>query len=210
MNLGNRKRWFLERRENVCDNINIQCPPNCVGVEIGVMHGEMSRCILSDCAVSHLYLIDPYIGNYTSRQERTDDNQKNMDRRHQKTRDYFLREHKDRTTFIRKKSEDATHDVPNELDFIYIDGNHAYEYVKKDLQLWTPKIKKGGLVMGDDWCKLFSQVIRAICDFAEKEDPFLPPFGSYSEKYTRVQVPAPGTGKALVNKNGQTWWGIKK
>ena len=31
-------------------------------------------------------------------------------------------------------------------DAVFIDGNHSYEYVKKDLENYLPKVKKGGIV----------------------------------------------------------------
>jgi hypothetical protein len=37
------------------------------------------------------------------------------------------------------------------LDWVYIDGNHLYDYVKKDIALSFRKTKKGGFVTGDDY-----------------------------------------------------------
>ena len=39
----------------------------------------------------------------------------------------------------------------NFFDFIYIDANHSYEMAKKDISLWYPKLKKGGLFAGHDY-----------------------------------------------------------
>lgn len=37
------------------------------------------------------------------------------------------------------------------IDFCFIDGDHAYESVKKDLELYWPKIKKDGIISGHDY-----------------------------------------------------------
>lgn len=39
----------------------------------------------------------------------------------------------------------------NYFDFVYIDGNHLYEFVKQDLELFYSKIKNGGFIVGDDY-----------------------------------------------------------
>ena len=36
------------------------------------------------------------------------------------------------------------------LDFIFIDGDHAYEGVKKDFEMYSPLVKKGGLIIFHD------------------------------------------------------------
>ncbi|MBI5684050.1 MAG: class I SAM-dependent methyltransferase [Verrucomicrobia bacterium] len=36
------------------------------------------------------------------------------------------------------------------LDFVFIDGNHGYSYVKQDILAWLPKIKPGGVICGHD------------------------------------------------------------
>ena len=37
-------------------------------------------------------------------------------------------------------------DIKGEFDAVFIDGNHSYEYVKKDLENYWPKVKPGGIV----------------------------------------------------------------
>lgn len=39
----------------------------------------------------------------------------------------------------------------NELDAVYIDANHSYEYVKKDIELWRVKVRPGGVISGHDY-----------------------------------------------------------
>jgi len=45
----------------------------------------------------------------------------------------------------------ADHVDDNSLDFIFIDGGHSYECVKLDIQKWTPKVRKGGWLLGHDY-----------------------------------------------------------
>lgn len=41
----------------------------------------------------------------------------------------------------------------NSLDFVFIDANHHYEFVKKDIEAWFPKVKTGGYIGGHDYRK---------------------------------------------------------
>lgn len=38
------------------------------------------------------------------------------------------------------------------VDFLMLDADHIYESVKKDILSWLPKIKKGGIISGHDYC----------------------------------------------------------
>lgn len=38
----------------------------------------------------------------------------------------------------------------SEIDFVFIDADHSYEAVKKDIEDWDPKVKIGGYVFGHD------------------------------------------------------------
>jgi hypothetical protein len=37
------------------------------------------------------------------------------------------------------------------FDMVYIDGDHHYESVIKDIKTWLPKVKKGGIIAGHDY-----------------------------------------------------------
>jgi predicted O-methyltransferase YrrM len=41
-------------------------------------------------------------------------------------------------------------EVPSELDMLLVDADHSYEMVKKDLGVYVPKIKAGGLLLLHD------------------------------------------------------------
>lgn len=41
--------------------------------------------------------------------------------------------------------------APKSLDLVFIDCQHEYEGVKKDIQAWLPKVKDGGIISGHDY-----------------------------------------------------------
>ena len=50
----------------------------------------------------------------------------------------------------------------NSIDFVFIDASHEYEDVKRDLELWLPKVKQGGALGGHDYDPIWSGVVRAV------------------------------------------------
>jgi len=59
-----------------------------------------------------------------------------------------------RAEFIRKFSMHAVRDFnDNELDFVYIDGNHEFQHVVNDICEWTKKVRPGGIVAGHDYIR---------------------------------------------------------
>ena len=53
---------------------------------------------------------------------------------------------------IKKYSMDAVKDFPDRsLDFVYIDANHDVRHVIEDIEEWSKKIKKGGIISGHDY-----------------------------------------------------------
>ena len=50
----------------------------------------------------------------------------------------------------------------NSLDFVLLDASHTYVDVKADILAWLPKVKKGALLIGDDYFSGFPGVIQAV------------------------------------------------
>lgn len=49
------------------------------------------------------------------------------------------------------------------IDFLFIDGDHSFEGVMKDIQAWLPKMKEGGIIAGDDFGNTnFPGVMNAV------------------------------------------------
>jgi hypothetical protein len=120
---------------------------NGIFVEIGTHDGGFANFILENSNDSILYCIDPYI-SYNE----YDDAINNItgDNTYINTYNNLKSRYGERVIFIRKFSEDAINDIPNQIDFLYIDGNHRYNYVMKDLELYYPKVKNDCYIIGDD------------------------------------------------------------
>lgn len=52
----------------------------------------------------------------------------------------------------------------NYFDFVYIDGDHSYKGAKSDLRNYYPKVKRGGVIAGHDYCcsyKEWKEILHA-------------------------------------------------
>ncbi len=134
------------------------------GVEIGVYEGENALEMLTNLNIQKLYLIDPWVNYPGYDQMQLGSIKANSglsvvyDRALSK-----LSAFKDKSEFVRQKSSDAAPQIP-EVDFVYIDGNHVYEYIKQDIALYYPKVK--GVLGGDNLeCRDVAQAVgEFICE----------------------------------------------
>jgi len=118
------------------------------GVEIGVLNGELSKNILENWD-GILYMVDVWrkLG-----EEYNDISNMDEPLNEIKSTITNIKGLEDRGVMIRATSKIASEMFNDEsLDFIYIDANHAYDFVKEDLNLWFPKLKKGGVFSGHDY-----------------------------------------------------------
>lgn len=113
-----------------------------IGVEVGVREGYNSRSILTQLNIEKLYLVDPfkpYMENGLLKQGCTIETAKNN-----------LKKFKDKIEFIQTTSKAASKLIPNDLDFVYIDGCHERKFVREDMKIWYNKLKIGGVLSGHD------------------------------------------------------------
>jgi predicted O-methyltransferase YrrM len=55
------------------------------------------------------------------------------------------------------------------LDFVFIDADHRYEMVARDIDAWLPKVKRGGIIAGHDFCNWPGfGVIQAVTERFER------------------------------------------
>ncbi len=133
-----------------------------VGAEVGVKLGENAVDMLTNMPnLSLLYLIDPYLPYVdwnTPYKYRIQVIQAQAKQN--------LQVFSDRVKWVPHKSEDSESEINHDLDFMYIDGNHDYEFVQKDIELAMHKVKSGGVIGGDDYNKThdFPGVIKAVDD----------------------------------------------
>lgn len=139
---------------------------NLVGAEIGVSRGEGSTYLLHNCKkVSCLYAIDAW--------KEYDDNcgdgffpQIALD--HMKSLTLInTKQFGDRIKLVEKDSVDAAKDFADEsLDFVFIDADHSYEGVLRDMEAYWSKVKPGGLFSGHDWWH--EPLQKGVFEFLEK------------------------------------------
>jgi predicted O-methyltransferase YrrM len=154
-----------------------------IGAEIGTWKGINAKIILKTINIEKLYLIDPYnplihdVGEKEARKR--------------------LKGYNDKLIWIKKLSNDAVNDVPNNLDFVYIDGDHSYKGVKQDLENYYPKIRKGGVLAGHD-INLGGHLIN------------IRPELKYTEGVAQAVMEFAAQKKLEIFIYGNDWWCIKR
>ena len=129
-------------------------PAHAVCAEIGVWKGRFSRQIVEQSSPETLYLIDPWAfqPDFSERMYggRVARNQDDMDAIYEGVKAMFA--DRDNVRFSRNYSNDAVAEFEDGyFDWVYIDGNHHYDYVLADLEIYFPKVQKNGFVAGDDY-----------------------------------------------------------
>ncbi len=141
------------------------------GAEIGVFTGQFAKQILERWRGHKLWLIDPW-RHESDYLDSFNGSDRLMERRYQCARRRLGR-YSRRIGWIRKRSEVAVRQFGySTLDFVYIDANHSYSHVKRDLTLWFRRVRTGGVVAGHDY---FNALADAALEpvFVDQADPAL-------------------------------------
>lgn len=165
-------------------------PLNSIGVEIGVWRGDSSEKFLN--RVKHLHLVDSwspiayqqnnehgsykdYLNRYKELVGSTDPNdyQKFYDNIHLSV----LRRFKDKpVTIHRMSSREFFNKFNDQVDWVYVDGDHSYNGVINDLTNSLKILKPGGKILGDDYASVpmkvgyKPEVKRAVDDFVKQHN----------------------------------------
>jgi hypothetical protein len=128
-------------------------------MEVGVHRGDFSARLLRDLRPRELHLVDPWrLQRSATYAEawyggRATGGAAEMDARCAGVRQRFAAEIASGVVRIHRcTSEVALAGFPDaHFDWIYIDGDHRFEAVARDLALAARKVRPGGAVAGDDY-----------------------------------------------------------
>lgn len=162
-------KTFINREAMILEYIK----PGAVVAEVGVYRAGFSRTIFDSCHPSMLYLIDAwepykaYEKDSLCHTNQTD----NMEA----SKNLFAKEMRAGTAEVIKGfSSMVAKGWPHCLDDLFLDSNHAEEFVLEDLIAWSAHIKPGGVIMCHDYTdrpaalEMGFGVIPAVKTFCEK------------------------------------------
>lgn len=136
-----------------------------IGVEIGVAEGNSSKDFIEN-GLEKLYSIDAWKtlnqkGDGGYEQEWHDKNYADAVKR--------LSVFGDRSVIIKGLSHEISKTFNDEsIGFLYLDGDHSLEGVRRDLESWYPKVMKGGVIAGHDYLMSHYGVNQAVHEFTNK------------------------------------------
>jgi len=131
-------------------------PENFTGAEVDVYDGKNSLSLLTHIPwLKKLYCIDRW-EEYEGYKNK--DNDFNCPDNYNVMEDAFkvfnknISFFKSKVEVLKMDSFEASKHIEDcSLDFVFIDGNHDYEYVKRDILAYLPKVKIGGILSGHDY-----------------------------------------------------------
>jgi hypothetical protein len=146
-----------------------QFPKHGRWAEVGVYRGDFSQKIMETCAPSELYLIDNWefaimehnpftdetenFAGFSGKihwQHFGDDPNASQEQNYQHVKTRFAKEVA--VKIIRADSIDGIMGLPdNHFDVMYIDANHQYEYVLRDMMEARKKLKSGAIMLMNDF-----------------------------------------------------------
>tara|TARA_B100000989_G_scaffold298194_1_gene286499 strand:+ start:3562 stop:4137 length:576 start_codon:yes stop_codon:yes gene_type:complete len=145
---------------------------NSVCCEIGVWKGDFSELILKKNDPTKLYLIDPWkdFGDDYFDKDHNKYRQQNQDLRYDQVKERLKKNIlSNQVEILKMTSKEALSKLSNiKFDFVYVDGNHQYNFVKYDIENYFKLLNKSGYLVGDDY--RLDSVQKAVHDFTQTND----------------------------------------
>lgn len=166
----NRNLWLGAVVKKQLGDVNI-------AVEVGVWRGQYSSLIVGALYPGQFFGVDPYriLEDYKDEPDPVEyANQQNLDRLFERVERLY--NNLPNASILRKTGLEAAEMFEkNSIDFVYIDGDHTYDFVSKDIAAWWPKVRDGGILSGHDYTPGNPRkghvygVIEAVDEFAARE-----------------------------------------
>jgi predicted O-methyltransferase YrrM len=134
-------------------------------IEIGSYAGESTQIFANE--FESVISIDPYINDYDPNDVTC--SYMELEKVYNVFKEVVNRN--DNIEHIRMTSDDAVKSLTNiSVDFIYIDGLHTYEQIKKDITNYLPLLKPNCLIGGHDYHRNWGGVIKGIHELLGEPD----------------------------------------
>lgn len=119
-----------------------------VGVEVGSYAGESVQIFANSGRFLNITCVDTWHGTYSKGEPLFD---------------AVAAQHPGIITKLKLDSVLAARRFADaSLDFVYIDANHEYNHVRRDILSWRPKVKMGGVLAGHDYSWRWPGVLQAV------------------------------------------------
>lgn len=154
--------------------------PHIIGCEVGVYTGLTTQYLLKKLPnIEKYYAVDPWkiYEMYNGNMYRKPGHKKYKTMKEAKKQfDNVVKPFLNKMVIYHMTSIEAVKLVDdNSLDWVFIDANHEYEYIKENLTLWSKKVKIDGLVSGHDYGNKWKGIKRAVNEFVPKEHLLISP-----------------------------------
>jgi hypothetical protein len=141
-----------------------------IGIEIGTKCADLTVAILSALPNCFIYTIDPWEHREGDQVPPGDEpyeagqpqSYHDINKSHALNR-LSMPEYKYRVIIIPHRSADVAERFDKEsIDFVWVDGDHSKSGITKDIELYYPLIKPGGIFGGHDFlqCHPLTEIIK--------------------------------------------------
>jgi len=149
---------------NTRDDMIAELAENMVVAEIGVFEGEFSKKIIELCDVKFIYLVDTFNGIFGSGdKDGMNYHMCDLTEKHKELKELY--KHDKRVKVVKQTSDKFFNYMSmDELDMVYIDADHSYASVMKDLENSVRVVRIDGFICGHDYV-VGTDVYNAVNDF---------------------------------------------
>jgi predicted O-methyltransferase YrrM len=148
-------------------------------LEVGVAWGYHAQHLLLNLPSIAYTGIDPYLSGYDKNDAFPTDEanlfrfneQSSMDRLYEAVKLELNEKFPGRAKLVREKSTDWMDKYADKYDVIFLDGDHTFETVRKELSGFWAKVNEGGVLAGDDYD--WPEVKKAVDEFANEKNYML-------------------------------------